>query len=124
MALLKSSSHTHTHAHAHKPTLKHAQTHAHTRTGIHTHTLSRTHTHTHTHKHKSNVDHCPSLKKFWNFNKFEILKTIKINKNPHYKEIFKLISLEILLRATLSNNYNYLKDIMTNKGLEEFKLPF
>ena len=65
-----------------------------------------------------------SNKKFWNFNKFEILKTIKINKNPHYKEIFKLISLEILLRATLSNNYNYLKDIMTNKGLEEFKLPF
>ena len=63
-----------------------------------------------------------SNKKFWNFNKFQILKTIKINKNLHYKEIFKLINLEMILRATSSNNYNYLRDIVTKKGFREFKL--
>ena len=63
-----------------------------------------------------------SNKKFWNFNKFKILKKIRINKNLHYKEIFKLINLEILLRATLSNNFNYLRDIVTYRGLREFKL--
>ena len=63
-----------------------------------------------------------SNKKFWNFNKFQILKTIKISKNLHYKEIFKLINLEMMLRATLSNNFNYLGDIVTKKGLKEFKL--
>ena len=45
-----------------------------------------------------------------------------MKKNLHYKEIFKLINLEILLRATLTNNFNYLKDIVTNKGSKEFKI--
>jgi asparagine synthase (glutamine-hydrolysing) len=63
-----------------------------------------------------------SNKRFWNFNKFQILKTITMKKNLHYKEIFKLINLEILLRATLTNNFNYLKDIVTNKGSKEFKI--
>ena len=63
-----------------------------------------------------------SNKKFWNFNKFKILKIIKISKNLHYKEIFKIINLEMMLRATLSNNFNYLRDIVTNRGLKEFKL--
>ncbi len=63
-----------------------------------------------------------SNKKFWNFNKFQIFKTVKISKNLHYKEIFKLINLEMMLRATLSNNVNYLRDIVTKKGFKEFKL--
>ena len=60
--------------------------------------------------------------KFWNFNNFQILKTIKIKKNLNFKEIFKLINLEILLRSTLTKDLNYLKDILTKKGLREFKI--
>ncbi len=38
------------------------------------------------------------------------------------KNIIKIINLEMMLRATLSNNFNYLRDIVTNRGLKEFKL--
>ncbi len=61
-------------------------------------------------------------KKFWNFNKFKILKFIKIKKELNFKEIFKLVNLEILLRSTLTKDFNYLKNIVTKKGLKELKI--
>ena len=59
-------------------------------------------------------------KKFWNFNKFKILKFIKI-KELNFKEIFKLVNLEILLRSTLTKDFNYLKNIVTKKGFKRIK---
>lgn len=66
-----------------------------------------------------------SNKKFWNFDNFKILKMIKIKeitKEMSFKEIFKIINLEILIRSTLNENYDYLKNIISKKGLKEFKI--
>ncbi len=59
-----------------------------------------------------------SNKKFWNFKNFKILKKIKVQENLSYKEIFKLINLEILLR-TLNKDLRNIKTIFTKKGIRE-----
>tara|TARA_B100000787_G_C16072018_1_gene240365 strand:- start:293 stop:664 length:372 start_codon:yes stop_codon:yes gene_type:complete len=57
-------------------------------------------------------------KKFWNFDNFQILRIIKMTNKPSYKEIFKIINLEILLRSTLTKNFNYFTDIVSKEGLK------
>ena len=59
-----------------------------------------------------------SNKKFWNFDNFQILRIIKMTNKPSYKEIFKIINLEILLRSTLTKNFNYFTDIVSKEGLK------
>ena len=63
-----------------------------------------------------------SNKIFWRFENFKILKKIKIEKNLHFKEIFKIIGLEILLRSVIHQNLNSIGELLSEKGLKEFKL--
>lgn len=59
-----------------------------------------------------------SNKKFWNFQNFKILKRIKVDKDLSYKEIFKLINLEILLRTTTQDLKN-IDTIFSKRGANE-----
>ena len=59
-----------------------------------------------------------SNKNFWNLKNFQILKKIKVHESLSYKEIFKLINLEILLR-TLNKDLKNIKTIFSKKGIRE-----
>ena len=60
-----------------------------------------------------------SNKNFWNFDKFLILKKIRFKPKFIYREIFKLINLEIFLRENFENNSNYLEEILSKDGLKK-----
>ncbi len=60
-----------------------------------------------------------SNKNFWNFDNFIILKLIKFKNKLSFREIFKLINLEIFLRENAKNNSDYLKEILTKDGLKK-----
>lgn len=60
-----------------------------------------------------------SNKNFWNFDNFIILNTIKFQREFSFREIFKLINLEIFLRENLKNNSDYLNEILTKEGLKK-----
>jgi asparagine synthetase B (glutamine-hydrolysing) len=55
--------------------------------------------------------------RFWNFNAFLISKFIKIDKKNSYKDVFKLLNLEIVQRSILSDNSKkFLREILTPFG--------
>jgi len=62
-----------------------------------------------------------SKKEYWNFENFKIRKIIKIHHTLTYKEFFKLINLEILIRAGINNEMDYLKNMLSQKGLRTFR---
>ena len=57
-----------------------------------------------------------SNEKFWNLKKFIILKKIKIKKKLSFREVYKLINLEIFCRENLDKEYYYLEEILTKYG--------